>query len=66
MLANLLLPLVNFSQKGLQHGLNRFVGMSFNRGYKLLIARTLVLHKYTLYIQIWNKSFKENEQRHDV
>ena len=52
---NLLLPLVNFTQKGLQHGLDCFARMSFNGGYKLLIALGLVLLEYTLLISIISK-----------
>lgn len=51
----LLLPLVNFSQKGLQYSLNCFARMSFNGGYKLLIAPTLILLKHSLFIRIESK-----------
>ena len=45
---SLFLPLVNFSQEGLQHC---FAWMIFNRSYQLLIGFALVVGKYTLYSQ---------------
>jgi hypothetical protein len=45
---SLFLPLVNFSQEGLQHC---FARMIFNRSYQLLIGFALVVGKHTLYSQ---------------
>lgn len=45
---SLFLPLVNFSQEGLQHCLHCFARVSFDRSYQFLIAFALIVRKYTL------------------